>query len=159
MNAIATIGRPTAYNQDIAATIVSHIAEGASLKAACIAVGASRTAVNDWLLKHEMFAKSYARARSLQLDIYSDDVIEIGDALTAPTSAEVQLAKLRTDNRRWLLSKLRAEVYGDKLDVTSKGEALAAPSHMVDARVQSIIMQAEMRRRAELEPDVAGLLE
>ncbi len=160
MNAVATIGRPTLFNDALADRIVAHIAEGTSLKAACIVEGISHVAVNDWLLKHESFAKKYAHARSLQLDVYSDDVIAIGDALPSDASAaQVQLAKLKTDNRRWILSKLRAHTYGDKLDVTSKGEALAAPSHMVDARVQSIVMQAAMRMKAGLDDEALGLLE
>ena len=160
MNAIATIGRPSTFNDAIAERLVSHVAEGVSLKDACIAEGIGRTAVADWLLKHETFAKAYAQARSVLLDTYSDDVIGIGDALGQDASAaQVQLAKLKTDNRRWLLSKLRADVYGDKLDVTSKGEALAAPSHQVDARVQSIVMQAAMRMQGQLTDDAASLLE
>lgn len=159
MNAIAQLGRPSLFSQELADRIVAHIAEGTSLKAACIAEGISHVAVNSWLLKHETFAKSYAHARSLQLDVYSDEVIEISDATIGASAAEVQSAKLRTDNRKWILSKLRADVYGDKLDVTSKGEALAAPSHMVDARVQSIVMQAAARMKAGLDPDTLGLLE
>ena len=54
------------------------------------------------------------------------------------------------DTRKWLLSKLKADVYGDRLDLTSKGAPLAAPSHQVDARVQSIVMQAAMRMEASL---------
>ncbi len=160
MNAIATIGRPSAYNETIAAQLVSHVAEGKSLKVACQIEGIGRTAVSEWLLKYETFAKAYAQARQVLLDTYSDDVIEIGDALGQDASAaQVQLAKLKTDNRRWLLSKLRADVYGDKLDVTSKGEALAAPSHQVDARVQSIVMQAAMRMQSGLDDEAQGLLE
>ena len=149
------------FNDGIAARIVAHIAEGSSLKAACIAEGITRSTVNEWLLKHTLFGESYANARAMQLDNYADEVIEISDATVGASAADVQAAKLRTDNRKWLLSKLRAEVYGDKLDVTSKGEALAAPSHQVDARVQSIVMQAAMRMKAgeTLSDEAAGLLE
>ena len=110
-----------------------------------------------------MFATNYAHAKSAKLDLMADEIITIGDDLNAPSAADVQHAKLKTDNRKWLLSKLRAEVYGDKLDVTSKGEALAAPSHQVDARVQSIVMQAAMRMQAGaaagLDDDAKSLLE
>ncbi len=67
-----------------------------------------------------------------------------------------------SSTRRWYLSKLRHKTFGDKLDVTSGGEALAAPSHQIDARVQSIIMQAQARKRAVvdgLDDEAQGLLE
>lgn len=161
MNAIATIGRPSTYRQELAERLVARVAEGAALKESCEAEGVSCATVAQWLTKHTTFAESYAQARAIQLDGFADDIITIGDRLNAPTAADVQHAKLKTDNRKWLLSKLRAEVYGDKLDVTSKGEALAAPSHQVDARVQSIVMQAAMRMQgaAALDDEAKSLLE
>ena len=59
--------------------------------------------------------------------------------------------RLIVDTKKWLLTKLMPKTYGDKFDVTSGGEALAAPAHTIDARIQSIIMQAHARRQARLE--------
>jgi len=159
MNAIATIGRPTLFNDALADRIVAHIAEGTSLKAACIAEGISHVAVNDWLLKYDTFAKAYAQAKQVRLDLMADEIVPLSDSAQGMDAAGVQAVKLRTDNRKWMLSKLMSHTYGDKLDVTSKGEALAAPSHMVDARVQSIVMQAAMRMKASLDDEALGLLE
>ncbi len=153
------IQRARAFDPVIAANIVEAIAEGVGLNAVCQEQGISRSSVTRWLQNVDTFATSYAQARQQQLDCFTDEVIEISDDAVGKDAAGVQAAKLRADNRKWLLSKLRAEVFGDKLDVTSKGEALAAPSHMVDARVQSIVMQAARRMQEGLDPSVAGLLE
>lgn len=79
------------------------------------------------------------------VDIARDDTIDPQDK------------RVRIDTMRWLLSKLIPKTYGDKLDVTSGGEALAAPSHLIDQRVQSIIMQARMRRLANGQLAIDGL--
>lgn len=62
----------------------------------------------------------------------------------------IQRSKVRVDTRRWLMSTLCRHVFGDKLDVTSGGEPLPAPSPLViDARVQTIMLAAASRRDAD----------
>ena len=53
------------------------------------------------------------------------------------------------------------EEYGERLDVTSSGEKLPVPAHEIDARIQSIIMQAAARRVAAINvpQEAQGLLE
>lgn len=89
----------------------------------------------------------------------ADAVVPLADSALGLPSADVQAIKNMCDARKWAASKFNPSAYGDKLDVTSKGEALAAPSHMVDARVQSIVMQAAMRMAAELTDEAQSLLE
>ena len=71
---------------------------------------------------------------------------------------------MRVDTRKWVLSKELHKIYGDKLDVTSGGEALAPPTHQIDARIQSIVMQAQQRAllaggQGSLDGDALKLLE
>lgn len=87
--------------------------------------------------------------------MFADSVVPIADDDTLKPEDR----KVRIDARKWAASKFNPSAYGDKLDVTSKGEALAAPSHMVDARVQSIVMQAAMRMAGALTDEAQGLLE
>lgn len=147
------------YSQEVAARVCELIANGATLNKAGSAVGVKRQTIIKWVSKYDDFANLYAQARKAQLEAFADEVIDLSDEAAGASASEVQAAKLRTDNRKWLLSKLAADVYGDKLDVTSKGEALAAPSHMVDARVQSIVMQAALRMAADLGDEAQSLLE
>ena len=91
----------------------------------------------------------------------AEDTLSIADG-TADKPIAVQSAKLRIDTRRWLLSKLLPDTYGDKLDLTSKGEALQAPSHAIDARIQSIVLTAQRRQAGEalgLPDEAKNLLE
>ena len=52
------------------------------------------------------------------MEVWADEILSIGDEFTgARTLREVASAKLRTDNRKWLLARLHAEKYGDRLQV------------------------------------------
>ena len=105
--------------------------------------------VNRWMDQNAPFHEAITRARELRLERMADSLTELAsEARHAASSHEVQAVKLEVDTRKWVLSKLRPEVYGDKLDLTSRGERLPAPSHQIDARVQSIVMQAAERARA-----------
>ena len=160
MNAIITLGRPSTYSQALADRLIARVANGETLKASCEAESVSLATVSQWLAKHDTFAKPYADAKQVQLDVMAEEIIPLADSALGKDSAGVQATKTMVDARKWMLSKLRASTYGDKLDVTSKGEALAAPSHQVDARVQSIVMQAAMRMQSSvLDDEAKGLLE
>lgn len=100
-----------------------------------------------WKRDHVYVYEVLAQAKNTRIDAFDDDILAIADDDTLDPADR----RIRTDNRRWLLSKLRHKTFGDKLDVTSGGEALAAPSHQIDARVQSIIMQAKQRQLAMLD--------
>lgn len=113
-----------------------------------------------WLNHYLDFQEQYARAKQRQMELIGEEILEIADA-PASDSAQVQRAKLQVETRKWLMSKLAPKKYGDRIDVTSSGEKLPMPSHHIDARVQSIIMQAMQRRAAatDLPPEAQKLLE
>ncbi|MDQ3023905.1 MAG: hypothetical protein M3R04_05925 [bacterium] len=78
----------------------------------------------------------------------AEDIVDLSNDETLDPNDK----RIRIDTRKWLLSKLIPRTYGDKLDVTSDGQALAVPSHQVDARIQSIIMQAQLRKVSDALP-------
>ena len=167
MNAVAqfpVISRARAFDPAIAAAVCEAIAEGATLDAACQKQSVSASSVLRWAKEVDTFAELYAQAKHLKLARMAEGLAPLArEARTAASAHEVQAIKLEVDTHKWLLSKLEPHTYGDKLDVTSKGEALAAPSHQVDARVQSIVMQAAMRMQAgqadSLDDEAKSLLE
>jgi hypothetical protein len=164
MNAPAKIGRPSAYHPEIAEALCDALSSSdQGLEEICDSdprLPAWRT-VYGWLRKHDDFAQCYARARQAQADFLADQIVPLSDTAQGLDAAGVQAVKLRTDARKWAASKFNPSVYGDKLDVTSAGKALAAPSHQIDARVQSIVMQAaeRMRLAGGLSEEAKGLLE
>ncbi len=153
------IERAAPYDPAAAETILDLIADGSSLTDAAAKVGVSRQSATRWLQNVDTFAVSYARARLAKADALADSIVPLADSALGMSTADVQAIKNMVDARKWAASKFNPHTYGDKLDVTSKGEALAAPSHQVDARVQSIVMQAAMRMQSGLDDEAQGLLE
>lgn len=111
----------------------------------------SYSTVLRWADQNADFATDLARAREAKLRSWAEDIIDISDDDTLDPADK----RIRVDTRKWVLSKELHRIYGDKLDVTSGGEALAPPSHQIDARIQSIVMQAQ--QRALLANDAASM--
>lgn len=86
-----------------------------------------RTTILDWLDMDAEFAARYARARETGADAIADDIMKISDAdperdgQNKIDPGSVAHAKLRADNRRWLLSKWAPKRYGDKQDLAVTG--------------------------------------
>ena len=87
------------------------------------------------------FRGQYARARECQAHTWAEEIIDISDDATNDwmerrSEAEkgagvntgwvlngehVQRSRLRTDNRKWIVSKMLPKVYGDKLTTELTG--------------------------------------
>lgn len=119
--------------------IIADIEIGTSLRSALRRQAPLRMSTfHRWLDKDEDKRDRYARATQLRADAIFEDILSIADENHADTYIDengrertdhdvVQRAKLRVDARKWMLSKMMPKKYGDKLDLTSAGEALAAP--------------------------------
>jgi hypothetical protein len=131
------IGRPPEpVPQDKAEEIIDWISHGKTLRDYCRIEGnpAWRT-VYLWLEKDEDFAARFARAREMGHDAIAEECLEIIDteAEMAETfsqnggsrhrdSAHVTWLRNRAEQRLKLLAKWNPKKYGDKVDITSKGE-------------------------------------
>jgi hypothetical protein len=88
-----------------------------------------------WLEEDEYKVKQYARAKDIYAEAMFEDIILISDGtdddvLTDEDGVKqvnynvIQRDRLRTDNRKWALSKLNPKKYGDKIDMTSGGKKI-----------------------------------
>lgn len=142
-------GRPSTFNAELAAQACEVIAlsKSGARKALDEVEGMPNyVTLLGWADQNIELANLLAHARSIRLKAWREDVLDISD----DDSLDPNDRRIRIETRKWLLSKEMARIYGDKLDVTSDGQALAAPSHQIDARVQSIVMQAQARQRAAI---------
>jgi hypothetical protein len=121
-------GRPTKYTRAIADEICKQLSEGATLNQICTpAEMPSRPTVLEWVrTDRDGFSDRYTLARDLLLDHWADEVIDISDDTSGDTvedaygkerqdSEWVNRSRLRVDTRKWLLSKLKPERYGDRM--------------------------------------------
>lgn len=127
-------GRPTLYTEALAAEICSRVALGETLNQVCRSEHMpARPTIVGWALEdREGFSDRYARARDLQLEHWADETLDIADdgqndwmrragadddkgAAWVVNGEHIQRSRVRIDTRKWLLSKLKPERYGDKI--------------------------------------------
>lgn len=132
-------GRPSIFTKELADTICARLANGESLRTICYEKDMpDHSTVISWTLSNELFYNQYARAREIQAEVMFDEILEISDDgsndLMTITKGNVSYntedrevtnrSKLRVDSRKWYLSKVLPKKFGDKVDVTSAGEAI-----------------------------------
>jgi Bacteriophage Sf6, terminase small subunit-like len=128
-------GRKTVYTEAAAMEILRRVASGETLRQVCRdAHLPAESTVREWRLDdREGFAARFTRAREMQLEAWADDQIEIADDGTrdfverenksgegthqAFDGEHVQRSRLKIETRRWLMSKLRPDLYGERLAV------------------------------------------
>ena len=75
------------------------------------------TTIYGWIRDDPEFADLYSKAKSDQSDILVDQMLEIADSeLDEDSNAGVQRARLRVETRKWIASKLKPKLYGDRGD-------------------------------------------
>jgi len=88
-----------------------------------------------WLAENDGFREQYARAREAQADTLADEILDIADDGTNDWMARedgsleyngdhIQRSRLRVDARKWIASKLKPKVYGERQqsDVNLSGQ-------------------------------------
>lgn len=123
-------------------------------------------AVIDWLDKSDDFKQRIERAREIGAEALLGQIIDIADNATGDVYVEygkdgqayakidgdcVQRAKLKVYARERYAAKIAPKRFGDRVDVTSGGEKLPAPTATTnilvqDNRVQSLIALAAERK-------------
>lgn len=118
-----------AYDESRARKVCELIADGMSLRTACKQEGMpSVAAFLDWCADRPDLADRYARARQTMLDVLAEDILHISDTpvegVITKTSEDgveetradmIHHRKLQVDARKWILSKLQPQKYGEKL--------------------------------------------
>jgi hypothetical protein len=116
-------GSQPVYTEELAEEILERIADGESLSEICReAHMPTHWAVLLWVSEDRPpgFAHQYARAREAGCYKMAEEIIAISDAdYMGPDgfvdNAAIQQARLKSDNRKWALSKMLPKTYGDKV--------------------------------------------
>lgn len=126
------MGRPSGFSQQLADDICARLAVGDSLREICRDEGMPEArSVFRWLAANESFCQQYARAKQAGVEAMAEEIIDIADngsndwmerndkdnAGWIYNGEAARRSQIRIDARKWLLSKLAAKKYGDKLSV------------------------------------------
>jgi hypothetical protein len=123
------------YDEELADEILDRLASGEPLNLICRDPHMpDEKSVRRWASEGEDsryyapgFGPRYARAKSMGYERLADEVIAIGDAPILfdgkPDNAMVQHARLMSENRKWLLSKMLPKQFGDKVTQELVGDA------------------------------------
>lgn len=126
------VGRPSDYTPELASKICKQIALGKSLRSICREDDMPDiSTIYDWFPLHEQFTKQYEKACQDRVEAQYEDLTEINEeaiqyAKTNDFNVQAVMTayKLKADNMKWSMSKMKPKKYGDKTDITSNGEAL-----------------------------------
>lgn len=133
------------FTVELFASICDKISQGITLSEICRGEGMpSRQAVYDWMKDNEDLSLRFARARDVGFDAIAEETLDIADdsrndwiqrnigdeenpiLIEQVNTEHIQRSKLRIETRLKLLAKWDPRRYGEKLDLTSKGEAMPA---------------------------------
>lgn len=140
-----TKGRPrgsNTYDPIVGVKICELIARGLTLnKISKIDGFPPRTTVIGWKDTIKEFSDMYTQARLHQIEHWAEEIIDIADDGVNDTYVDnkgnirtdhdvVHRSRLRVDSRKWLLSKLRPEEYGDAIGIP-KAESDLTPKFVL----------------------------
>jgi len=120
----AQTGRPTIFNEMIAAEILVRLSNGESMRSICKADHLPDfSTVYDWMRRRPEFAHTVAAARTIQATALVEEAQEIVDTADTASMAHVQKADKQAQFRKWRATCQDREQYGDKVqqDVNVRG--------------------------------------
>ena len=151
------MARASTYTEEIASQILEQLTLGVPLRQICRDdnLPAASTVIK-WADQRPDFRERYARARSLGLDAMAEEIIDIADDGSndwleregefSLNGEHVQRSKLRVDARKWLLSKMRPDKYGDRVaiagDKENPIEVNIGAVELLNTRIDSILARS-----------------
>ena len=113
------MGRPSSYEESVAEEICDRVAAGELITEICEIEGfPTYKTFRRWKAAHEDFAKRIACAREDQMDYYCDKIVRLNATMNA---ANWQFVNAQIRNTQWLMGKLKAAQYGDKVSAELSG--------------------------------------
>lgn len=154
-------GRPSLYTEEIAQHLIDGLSRGLSLSSLCREEGMPAVpTVLRWAQEdREGFSERYTSARALGYQALADQLQDISDDSEGDIDNKmaVQRDRLRVDTRKWLLSKMLPDTYGDNSQVKHEHVQQAQTldlSALSATEAQTLLSLMEKAQQAEqAQPD------
>jgi hypothetical protein len=136
--------KPSSFDPALVHAIFRRLAKGEYLELICEEPDMPEAdTLMKWITVNGL-SRTFAQARAQGIDAKFAELERLADSATEDTA---QAVRLQVDTRKWMLSKLKPEKYGDKLAIEHSGTI--SFSTMPDTEVNS---RAIRLLRARLEP-------
>lgn len=181
-------GRTTSYTKAMGEFICEQLAmTERSLRSICAELGIHHTKVLYWAEfpdeeSRPGFAEMYKRARQIQAEAMFDEIRSIADDSSKDKTKKniggkmvevvdhehIMRDKLRVDSRKWILSKMKPERFGDAIKVDHTGtidlvarlsaarnrvDLLTQPAARIAAKTIEAVTDVIITQRAEMAED------
>lgn len=130
------MARPTDYTKELAEELCNRVADGNSLRTVCLSEDMpDKSTIFRWFRLYKEFNDQYAQACDERVEAQHEDLLELGDEAVRlaqwvndkVSNAVVSAVKLKADNMKWSMSKMKPKKYGDRIDHTTNGKDLPTP--------------------------------
>lgn len=130
------MARPSDYNNEIVNKVCEQMSLGNSLKRICEADDMpSISTVFSWLHSHKEFLDKYEQAIQERTESQHEMLLDLGDEAInlaqnvdfKASNAVVSAVKLKADNMKWVMARMKPKKYGDKVDYTTNGKDIPTP--------------------------------
>lgn len=146
----------SAFKPEYVNVVQEMFSRGCSLKETAAALGVSLTALQRWRDTDAYFDNVCTRALALGFEVLADSLTTIPEEIP-----DVQVARLKSDNVKWLLARRASAKYGDRLDininetVNIRGALEAAKARALPIRYQQETIDAELVETKQISPSIA----
>ncbi len=157
MGEMTTIERPKTLDPARLAVldkVLSDIEQYGSLRQACERNDVEASSVVRWIDGAPELEQRYARARAIGYDNLAEQALH--DATTANDPTKAGLIRIAFDARKWYLSKLASDKYGDKTRTELTGKDGAAIAIEQSSRDPIVSELAALLRQAKRPASAAG---
>lgn len=131
--------------------VCDRLINGQSVRAIARELDASATAVLKWLDRDPGKMRQYQLARQAQADALVDEIIDLADE-PVPVgldgrmdSAAVNDKRLRIDTRKWIASKFRPGLYGDRVEVSADVSTKHETPDQIMAKIVAVLSAHGLR--------------
>lgn len=131
-------GHNKVYSPEVAQRIIELFSQGKMVSEVSEIIGVGIDAIQRWRLADAKFDRECSRAQDLGFEIQADTLTTIPD-----TYIDVQRARLKSENLRWLLARRAAHRYGDRIEV-NVNQSVDISAALAEAKQRSIRDQSEI---------------
>ena len=117
--------------------VLDELTKGKTLTSICKRDGfPSRNAVMKRVASNDEYKALYKEALENRLEVLADQLTEIADTdIKYMDAAAVNLLRLKSDNIKWVLERLRASKYGNRVNVDHGGQESNPIIHIIERRI------------------------